>query len=69
MKRFHQLTEDQQQDAIVFAEKRLIEAIDSRLITTDKPINKSHLKHYATAAAEEAWYSEPTDMIVADIAG
>lgn len=69
MKRFHELTKDQQEQAIVFAQDKLTGLLgDGIVVSENRPVKKSDLREVAEAAAEDAWYSEPTDFIVQDIA-
>lgn len=68
MKRFHELTKDQQIEAVAFAETELKDCMEKGLISFDKPVSQDTVKEYATCAAEDAWYSQPTDKVIADIA-
>jgi L-aminopeptidase/D-esterase-like protein len=67
MKRFHELTKPQQDQAVQYALDKLHELVVHGVVVTDAQMTKAQAKEVAEAAAEDAWYSEPTDMIVADI--
>jgi len=68
MKRFHELTKPQQEQAIQFAADKLHESITHGVVVTARQMTKAQAREVAEAAAEDAWYSERDDMIVADIA-
>lgn len=68
MKRFHELTRPQQEQAIEFAANKLHELVIHGIIVTDTQLTKAHFREIATCAAEDAWYDEKTDMVVSDIA-
>lgn len=68
MKRFHELTESQQDQAVTFATDELKDCVERGLVSFDKPVNNTTLKDYAICAAEDAWYSEPGDKVIDDIA-
>jgi hypothetical protein len=68
MKRFHELTRGQQEQAIQFAANKLHELVIQGVVTTDTQMSKADAREVAECAAENAWYSERDDMIVADIA-
>jgi len=57
MKRFHELTKPQQDQAVSYAMQQMGEAVESGLIKFDKPVSNETLKDYAIFAAEDAWYS------------
>lgn len=68
MKTFHQLTKPQQEQAIRYAENKLREVILHGVVVSDRQLTREHVREIATCAAEEAWYSERDDAVVADIA-
>jgi hypothetical protein len=68
MKRFHQLNTDQQESAVKHAKNELKSLIKEGVVLAGSPITDRHLDEVAQQAAEDAYYSEPTDMVVADIA-
>jgi len=68
MKRFHELTRPQQEQAIQYASNKLHELVNHGVIVSDTQMGKDDVREVATCAAEDAWYSEPTDQIIADIA-
>jgi hypothetical protein len=68
MKRFHDLTKDQQDTAVSYAISEMKDCVEMGLIKFDKPVSDAVIKDYAICAAEDAWYSQPQDKIVADIA-
>lgn len=68
MKRFHQLTKPQQEQAVQHAKDKLHELVVHGVLVTDTQMTKVQVQEVAEAAAEDAWYSERTDMVVADIA-
>jgi hypothetical protein len=62
MKRFHELTKEQQDQAIAFARNELKE---NPFIEQGDP---KRVDEFAQMAAEESFYSEKGDAIIADIA-
>ncbi len=68
MKRFEELTKPQQNEAVSFALAEMKECVEMGLIRFDKPVSDNMLKEYALCAAQDAWYSQPQDKIIADIA-
>lgn len=68
MKRFHELTKQQQSVAIEHAKKTVGELIEQRVVTPDRTVTDTHMDEFAIGMCEDAWYSERTDHIVADIA-
>ena len=68
MKRFHELTKAQQEQAIEFAADKLHDVIKMGFVVTDRQMTKEDAKAVALCAAEDAWYSEREDYIIADIA-
>lgn len=68
MKRFHELTKEQQEEAIQFAKRELKDCLEKKIISSDRPLSDAHLTDFATCAAEDAWYAEPTDKVISDIA-
>ena len=67
MKRFNELTKDQQDQAMNYALEELTGCIMRGLVHFEKPVDRSTLKEYALAAAETAWYSEREDKIISGI--
>lgn len=68
MKRFHELTKEQQEQAVDFAASKLQETINHGVLVSDRNLTQRDVREIATAAAEDAWYSEREDYVVADIA-
>ena len=68
MKRFHELTLSQQEEAIEYALSELKECIEIGMIEADKPLSKEFLRDCAMAMAEEAYYAEKGDKMVYHIA-
>lgn len=68
MKRFHELTKPQQDQAVNFALAEMKECVEMGIVVFDKPVTNEVLTDYAVAAAENAWYSQPSDKIIDDIA-
>jgi len=68
MKRFHELTKEQQDQAIEFAKQELKELISVNIICSDRPMTDENIHEFATIAAEDAFYSEKTDAIIEGIA-
>ena len=69
MKRFKELTQDQQVIAVNYAARELKAALISGLIGCSKELNDETIEEYAHLAAEDAFYSEPGDKVIDDIAG
>lgn len=67
MKRFHQLTKDQQTVAISFATSELKDCIEKGIIHFGHPISDTTIREYATCAAEDAYYAEIGDKVIYDI--
>lgn len=68
MKRFHELTKQQQVVAVNYAESELKSLISLGIIELSKPGDAKQIKEFATIAAEEAWYPQPQDKVLDDIA-
>ena len=68
MKRFHELTKPQQEQAIQHAANTLHQLIINGVLVTDTQMTKAQAREIAESAAADAWYSERHDHIVADIA-
>lgn len=68
MKRFHELTKGQQEQAIQHAANTLHDLVIQGVLVTDTQMTKVQAREVAESAAENAWYSEREDMIIADIA-
>ena len=68
MKRFHELTKPQQEQAIDHAAAKLQESINHGVIVSDRSLTRAEVREVAACAAEDAWYSERHDYVVADIA-
>jgi hypothetical protein len=68
MKRFHELTKGQQEQAINYAANKLHELVLHGVLMTDMQMTKTQVREVATCAAEDAWYSERDDQVIADIA-
>jgi hypothetical protein len=68
MKRFHELTPDQQKSAIAFTDRKLRELLAEGVLLGVTSLSEEEINNYAQAGAEDALYSEPTDIIIADIA-
>jgi hypothetical protein len=68
MKKFHELTEEQRKQAVTFAVEEMKDCIELGLVSFDGPITDETIEEYATCAASEAWYSEPGDKVIHDIA-
>lgn len=68
MKKFHQLTKPQQDQAIALAVIEMKDCIEEGMISFDKPITDELIREYAYFAAEDAWYSQPFDKVIEGIA-
>lgn len=68
MKRFHELTKPQQDQAVQHALDKLHELVIHGVLVTDTQMTKAQAREVAEQAAMDAWYSERTDYIIADIA-
>lgn len=68
MKQFNELTLAQQALAVNYALKEIGRCVEMGLIKFDKEPSKQTLEGYALCAAEDAWYSEREDKVIADIA-
>ncbi len=68
MKRFHELTKEQQDLAVSYAMGQMAESVENGLIRFDKPVSGDLLREYATYAAEEAWYAQVGEIVVYEIA-
>lgn len=64
MKRFHQLTPVQREQAIEHALSELKSCIKMGLIKFDKVVRPDTLRQHARGAAEDAWYGELGDMVI-----
>ncbi len=67
MKRFYELTKEQQDQAVEVARSEIKELISIGLISSDQPLTKEHLDEFAVCAAEDALYSEKTDKVIEGI--
>ena len=69
MKRFNELTKEQQREAVNFALGEIKSCMELGLIKFGNIVNKSHLEEYARIAAEDAYYTEEGDTVIDAIAG
>ena len=67
MKRFHELTKEQQDQAVEVAREELTSLIGKGIICSDRPLTREHMDEFAQCAAEEAFYAEKTDKVVEGI--
>lgn len=67
MKRFHELTKEQQKTAISFALTELKDLLEKGVVRFDRPASDEVLQEYAICAAEDAYYSEMGDKVIDDI--
>lgn len=67
MKRFNELTKNQQDQAVGYALSELKHCVEMGIVDFGKTMTDNVLKDYAIAAAMEAWYSEPHDRVIEDI--
>lgn len=67
MKRFNELTKNEQESALAFAEAEVKELIEEGFVFTGKIATNEIVREYALIAAEEAWYSERDDKVIDDI--
>ena len=65
MKRFHELTKEQKKTALAYARKVVIEASRDPNILVEHSEDPNEL---CLMVAENTWYSEREDHVVADIA-
>lgn len=68
MKRFHELTKDQQEEAVNYALRELNVCVEMGIIEFPQSVTNDTIKGFAEAAAEDAWYSQPQDTVISDIA-
>lgn len=68
MKKFYELTKPQQEQAVRFARLKLNDLIINGILVTDRQMTKDQAHEIAVCAAEDAWYSERDDQVIADIA-
>lgn len=68
MKTFNQLTALQQEEAILKAQALVEDLLDSKMILSDRPVEKVHLRDYAEAAAMNSFYTEVGDMVFDGVA-
>jgi hypothetical protein len=68
MKKFYELTKEKQVVAIQYAERKVHELINHGVVVSDRQPTQADVREMATCMAEDAFYSERTDTIVADIA-
>jgi len=68
MKRFYELNADQKEKAVKYAKDTLQELMLHGVIESDRQVTREQLEEFAACAAEDAWYSERGDQIIADIA-
>lgn len=68
MKQFHELTKEQQGKAVQFAVKTVKDLIGEGVIVSSKPMANAEVADVAEAMAENAFYSEKSDLVIADIA-
>lgn len=64
MKRFHQLTPLQREQAVAHALSELKTCIKMGLIKFDKVVRPDTLAQHARGAAEDAWYGELGDTVI-----
>lgn len=58
MKSFHQLTEEQQKNAIEFAKSVLEDCIEIGLFTTNRPASEKEIEELSVQAAEGSMYDD-----------
>jgi hypothetical protein len=68
MKRFNELTVTQKDEAVKVAKEELLNLLEQGVVQFDRPASDAVVTDYAVAAAEDAWYSEPSDRIIDGIA-
>ena len=70
MKRFHELSPSQQEEAIEYALSELKECVKMGIIEEDSrnPLSEEFLRSCAEAGAESAYYAEKGERMVYNIA-
>ena len=68
MKRFNELTATQQDEAVKVAKDELLDLLEQGVVRFDRPVTDAVVQDYAVAAAEDAWYAEPSDKVIYEIA-
>ena len=63
MKYFHELTKEQQVDAIEYTTNELKECLKMGIIVTDKPLSDKDLVKCAMMAAEGAQYTQSGQVV------
>jgi len=69
MKRFKELTDNEQVMAVNYAARELKAALMAGIIGCSAELSDETIEEYAHFAAEDAFYSEKGDKVIDDIAG
>lgn len=68
MKRFHELTKQQQEEAIEASSNEVMDLLKSGVVTLDGEVTRDRVREIGTMGAENAFYAEEGDKVFYNIA-